>query len=43
MINDLDDTELMGILDELGIEYDEDDFDREAAIQAILECEDENS
>lgn len=43
VLNDLDDTELMGILDELGIEYDEDDFDREAAIQAILECEDENS
>lgn len=43
VLNDLEDTELMGILDELGIEYNEDDFDREAAIQAILECEDENS
>jgi len=36
-LNDLDDESLQQILDELGLEYDADEFDREQAIDDILE------
>ena len=42
-LNELDDDTLKAILDEKGIDFDEEEFDRDQAIADILEYQDENS
>jgi hypothetical protein len=41
-LNDLDDDTLKAILNEKGIDFDEDDFDKEQAITDILDSQEEN-